>query len=122
MIPILVRLGGAAVILGLVLFAVSLGRVPINILWIYLALGALSLGNYWRDKRAAQRDDRRVPERSLLLLDLVFGIAGGLVAQVVFRRKTAKAEFANMSALIAAIHIVVLTLLITGSIQYPGAI
>ena len=46
----------------------------------------------------------------------------GLVAQVVFRHKTAKAEFANMSALIAAIHIVVLTLLITGSIQYPGAI
>jgi uncharacterized membrane protein YsdA (DUF1294 family) len=121
LISILVRLAGAAVIFGLVLFAVSLGRVPINILWIYLALGALSLGNYWRDKRAAQRDESRVPERSLHLLDFVFGIVGGLVAQVLFRHKTSKTEFATMSALIAAIHIVVLTLLITGSIAYPGA-
>jgi uncharacterized membrane protein YsdA (DUF1294 family) len=120
MVGIVLRLVGAAFILGFVLFAVQLGRAPLNLLWVYLVLGGLSLFNYWRDKRAAQRDERRVPERSLLGLDLVFGIIGGLVAQALLRHKNAKPEFGAATGLIAALHLVVLALLILGFIDFPG--
>lgn len=120
MVRIVLRLAGAALVLGFALFAVSLGRAPLNLLWVYLALGAFSAFNYWRDKRAAERDERRVPERSLLGLDLVFGIAGGLVAQALLRHKTAKPEFGAATGLITAVHLVVLALLILGFVDFPG--
>ena len=115
-----IRFVGAALILGFVVLAVSLGRAPLNLLWIYLVLGAFSILNYWRDKRAAQRDERRVPERSLLLLDLMFGIIGGLLAQALFRHKTSKPEYGAATGLITALHLVMLALLILGVIDFPG--
>ena len=120
MLRIVLRLAGAALVLGVVLVAVSLGRAPLNLLWVYLALGAISAFNYWRDKRAAERGDRRVPERLLLGLDLVFGIAGGLVAQALLRHKTSKPAFGAAIGLITAVHLAALALLILGFIDFPG--
>lgn len=114
------RLVGAVIILAFVTFAVSLGRAPLNLLWIYLALGAISFFRYWRDKRAAEKDTWRSTERSLHLLDLVFGIVGGLIAQAVLRHKISKPNFAMVTGLITAAHIVALALLITGFVDYPG--
>ena len=116
----IIRILGAVVILGLVALAASLGRVPLNLLWIYLILGALSAFRYWRDKRAAEANAWRSSENSLHLGDLVFGIAGGLLAQAGLRHKVAKPEFGAISGLIAALHIAALALLITGTIRYPG--
>jgi len=114
------RLVGAAIILAFVVFAVSLGRAPQNLLLIYLLIGAISFFNYWRDKRAAEAGKPRIRENVLHLSDLVFGIVGGLIGQVVLRHKTAKQEFGAITGLIAALHIVALALLITGFVAYPG--
>lgn len=48
---------------------------------------------YGKDKRAAQRGQRRTPEASLHLLSLLGGWPGALIAQAQFRHKTAKASF-----------------------------
>jgi uncharacterized membrane protein YsdA (DUF1294 family) len=48
---------------------------------------------YVVDKRAARLKRRRIAERTLLLLGLVGGWPGGLVAQHVVRHKTAKGSF-----------------------------
>lgn len=115
-----VRIAAALLVLGLAFAAAQTGRAPLNLFLIYLVLGALSLANYWRDKRAAEAGRDRVPERSLLLLDLVFGIAGGLFGQVLLRHKTAKPEFAIFGLAIATLHILGLTLLVLGVVKYPA--
>ena len=115
-----IRVLAALLVLGLAFAAAQTGRAPLNLFLIYLVLGALSFVNYWRDKRAAEAGRYRVPERSLLLLDLVFGIAGGLLGQVLLRHKTAKPEFAMFGLAIAALHILGLTLLVLGVVKYPS--
>jgi uncharacterized membrane protein YsdA (DUF1294 family) len=120
MMKSVLRLIGAAIILGFVAFAVSLGRAPLNLLWIYLIIGSISFFNYWRDKRAAEAGKLRVRENVLHLSDLVFGIVGGLIAQVVLRHKISKPNFAMVTGLITALHVVALALLITGYVDYPG--
>ena len=114
----LIRIIGAALILGFCAFAVSLGRAPFNLLLIYLIIGAISFFNYWRDKRAAEAGTLRVRETTMHLSDLVFGIAGGLLAQAVL--PTAKPQFGTISGVIAALHIAGLALLILGVVDYPG--
>jgi len=115
-----IRILGAALVLAFCALAVSLHRAPTNLLLIYLIIGAISFFNYWRDKRAAEAGTQRVREASLHLGDLVFGIAGGLLAQALLRHKTSKSEFGTVSGAIAALHIVGLTLLILGFYDYPG--
>ena len=116
----LIRIIGAALILGFCAFAVSLVRAPFNLLLIYLIIGAISFFNYWRDKRAAEAGTLRVRETTMHLSDLVFGIAGGLLAQAVLLHKTAKPQFGTISGVIAALHIAGLALLILGVVDYPG--
>jgi len=116
----IIRILGAALILGLCAFAVSLGRAPFNLLLIYLIIGAISFFNYWRDKRAAEAGRDRVRENTLHLGDLVFGIAGGLLAQALLRHKSAKPDYANITAIIAGLHIAALALLVAGIVDYPG--
>lgn len=120
MIAIVIRLVGAVLVLAFVAYAAQIGRVPQNLLWIYLVLGALSFANYWRDKRAAEAGRDRVSERSLLLLDLVFGIAGGLAAQALLRHKLSKPQYGMLTGVITALHLAALALLILGLVRYPS--
>ena len=76
----------------------------------WYALASLAcLVVYARDKRAAIRQQRRTPERTLLLLGLAGGWPGALLAQHWLRHKSSKTSFlawfwvtvaANLAALI----------------------
>lgn len=60
--------------------------------WCLLA-SAVSLGLYGHDKRAAQRKQWRIPERTLQLLAFAGGWPGALLGQAMFRHKHRKASF-----------------------------
>jgi uncharacterized membrane protein YsdA (DUF1294 family) len=72
-----------------------------------------SFALYAIDKRRAVRNRdgarrRRVPERTLHLIDLIGGWPGGLLARRAFRHKTdarAKARFVWTSRAIVAVHL-----------------
>ncbi len=60
---------------------------------LYGAASVVAFVAYALDKSAARRDAARVSERTLLLLGLVGGWPGALVAQQAFRHKTRKRSF-----------------------------
>lgn len=107
-----VWLAGSLIALGLLV--AILGRGPVILAIIYLAMGIASFALYWLDKRSAQAGGWRVPESSLHFLDLTFGIAGGLLAQQMLRHKTSKQGFAQKSYLIAFGHLALLLALLLG--------
>jgi uncharacterized membrane protein YsdA (DUF1294 family)/cold shock CspA family protein len=106
---------GAGLIVMLAFSAHLFGPAP---LWLpvgYLMLGVASIVTYWFDKRAAETGRWRVSERSLHTIDLIGGIAGGLLAQQLLRHKTSKPSFAGTTLLIALLHIAgLVTLLVLG--------
>ena len=53
-----------------------------------LAMSFVLLTAMGLDKRRARADRRRVPERTLFLLALLFGAPGGLLGMYAFRHKT----------------------------------
>jgi uncharacterized membrane protein YsdA (DUF1294 family) len=64
----------------------------------YLALGYLVMSfvcatAYWLDKTAAQNGEWRIPEATLLVLGLLGGWPGAIVAQQTLRHKTSKESF-----------------------------
>lgn len=58
-----------------------------------LAVSILSFSAYAIDKRRAGRAGARIAEATLLTLDAVGGWPGGLVAQRLWRHKTAKVSY-----------------------------
>lgn len=115
----ILRLIGAALLFLVALAGMLLGLAPSWVLAAYVMLGLVSFGVYGFDKRAARRADWRVAETTLHGIDLIGGIAGGLVGQVVFRHKTRKNPFVTVTALIAAAHIIALALLALGLWRIP---
>lgn len=118
----IVRVGGAVLVLLGALAATQLRMAPAWVLAAYLMLGAVSFGVYGFDKRAARRGDWRVPESTLHGIDLIGGIAGGLLGQAAFRHKTRKESFVIATALIAAAHFVALALLTLGFWHFPAVL
>ncbi|MDZ4762085.1 MAG: cold shock and DUF1294 domain-containing protein [Alphaproteobacteria bacterium] len=115
------RLVAATSLLILLVANLLLGRLPVWIVFLYLIAGLAAFVFYQADKRAAGDKTSRTPERRLHLLDLAFGIVGGLLAQHFFRHKTHKTEFSVITGLITALHALVLGLVLFG-VYAPGSV
>ena len=114
------RVFGAAVILGLLIANIFSGRLPVWVAVLYLIAGVGSFLLYGMDKQASREGGWRKPEIRLHLMDLTFGIVGGLFAQHVFRHKTRKQDFMTVTALITALHVLLLGLILFG-VYAPGS-
>lgn len=80
---------------------------------LYTFASIVCFAAYARDKAAARDGRRRTPERTLLLLGLIGGWPGAVLAQTHLRHKSSKNEFLtkfwisvaiNMSVLLALKH------------------
>ncbi|MBH3411761.1 DUF1294 domain-containing protein [Pseudomonas putida] len=60
---------------------------------MYPLVSLISLLLYWQDKRQAQGDAGRTPEKVLHASELLGGWPGALVAQQLFRHKTRKGSY-----------------------------
>lgn len=119
---VIIRIIGAALILLAAIIAALLGRAPLWVPVAYLMLGLVSVGVYGFDKRAARRGDWRVTETSLHGIDMIGGIAGGLVGQALFRHKTRKPDFAGATGAIALMHLTALAMLLFDFVRIPEAL
>jgi uncharacterized membrane protein YsdA (DUF1294 family)/cold shock CspA family protein len=79
--------------IGLYLVLAVLWRVPYQVAAGYLALSIISFIAYAADKAAATSGGWRTKESSLLLLGLVGGWPGAILAQQFLRHKSNKASF-----------------------------
>lgn len=70
----------------------------------YIVMGLMTAGAYARDKHAARLGRRRIPERSLHLLELCGGALGAVVARRTLRHKTRDTRFLLVSWAILALH------------------
>lgn len=73
--------------------AVFLWEVPAWVLGLYVGASILAFAVYGIDKFAAVSDSWRIPEHVLLLIGLLGGWPGAIVAQQVMRHKSSKASF-----------------------------
>ncbi|MDB5530732.1 MAG: hypothetical protein JWR51_3835 [Devosia sp.] len=112
-----VRYYAAAILAALALAGAAIGSVPLLLLLTYSVMGIVSAAVYYDDKRQAEAGGWRTSEARLHGIDLLFGIIGGLLAQQIFRHKTAKPEFALTSGAIAALHALLLIGLISGRLS-----
>ena len=72
---------------------------------VYLPVGALTALLYGLDKARARRGARRIPERTLHLLELAGGWAGAFWAQQQLRHKTRDRRFQLWFWLIGLVHL-----------------
>lgn len=79
--------------LALLVVLLIRGDLPAVLLGVYGVLSCLTFIRYGADKSAARQGRRRTPESSLHTMSLLGGWPGALVAQRVFRHKTAKRPF-----------------------------
>jgi len=112
------RLIAAPWILISAVLVVMMGRTPAWFGSLYLVMGTASMLLYWFDKSYALTGRSRVREISLHLSDAFFGIAGGLVAQHVFRHKTRKRTFRYITRLIFVAHATLLAAILGGLITF----
>lgn len=81
----------------LIALAIGVGIITpyrlLILLTVFIVLNLLTITAYRIDKRAAQSDNGRISEGTLLLLGLIGGWPGAILSQQWFRHKTAKSSF-----------------------------
>jgi uncharacterized membrane protein YsdA (DUF1294 family)/cold shock CspA family protein len=105
----------AALFLVVVALLVLVGKIPVQILLVYLAASALTFIVYAMDKSAAQRDAWRTSESTLHVLSLVGGWPGALLAQQTLRHKSSKEAFRFVFWLTVIVNVGVFVWLLTAS-------
>lgn len=68
--------------------------------------------SFYIDKKLAQSNERRIAESTLLGLAFFGGSLGSIIAQQKFRHKTRKQPFKSQLYTIAALHLVLIIVLI----------
>lgn len=71
----------------------------------YLVVGLITFAAFGWDKRCAERGARRIPERTLHLLELFGGWPAALVAMRTFRHKRRKPAYFVVTWAIALGHV-----------------
>lgn len=71
-----------------------------------LIINGITFFAFAADKRAAELGRRRMSERDLLTLAFIGGTPGALVAQQLLRHKTRKEPFRTTLWLLAALHVI----------------
>ncbi|WP_246604756.1 DUF1294 domain-containing protein [Aquisediminimonas sediminicola] len=66
---------------------------PLHLFGALLAINLWTMLRFWQDKAYAAHRQRRIPERSLLLLAAIGGTPGAFLARHLFRHKTRKQPF-----------------------------
>lgn len=102
----------------LVLLAIGSGHVPVWFGLIYTLMGAASAVLYRYDKLYAMEGRYRVSEANLHVVDLAFGIIGGLAAQELYRHKTVKPTFVTTTWSIALLHVLGLAMCALGLLHF----
>lgn len=102
----------AAAFLGVVVLLAFVGRLWWPIACVYIVASILAYLAYKRDKEAAQRGARRTNEWNLIMLGLIGGWPGALVARYRFRHKTKKVAFRIGYWLSVALNVAALAWLI----------
>jgi uncharacterized membrane protein YsdA (DUF1294 family)/cold shock CspA family protein len=111
------RTAAATLMTLLILWAIGTDRAPQWIGLLYAAMGAGSALLYRFDKLYALTGKYRVSETNLHVVDLSFGIIGGLAAQEVYRHKTIKPRFVATTWAIALLHTLGLAALAFGWLE-----
>jgi uncharacterized membrane protein YsdA (DUF1294 family) len=81
--------------------------IAITYIAVVAAMSLVTFVVYGFDKRRAQKDGRRVPEKSLHLMALLGGWPGALVGQRFFRHKTQKLSFLIVFWLCVTLHLAI---------------
>jgi uncharacterized membrane protein YsdA (DUF1294 family)/cold shock CspA family protein len=98
----------AVMLFILVQLVVITGRGPFGLSVYYVFMAGASLYLYSRDKQAALFGWWRISERTLLSVDLLGGIIGGLLAQHRYRHKQSKQSYQVKIFVIVVFHALLL--------------
>ncbi|CAN5498175.1 cold shock and DUF1294 domain-containing protein [soil metagenome] len=112
--PTSVVVGIASILAFATIYLVAGWRwgVPLSVAALYVALSILAFLIYAADKRAAQRGGWRTPENTLLLVGLIGGWPGAIVAQQLLRHKTKKLSFRTRFWVSVIVNVIVFVALV----------
>lgn len=112
------RVGAATMMTLLILWAIGTDNAPLWLGLLYAVMGVASAAQYRFDKIYALTNRWRVSESNLHIVDLSFGIIGGLSAQEFYRHKTVKPRFVATTWAIALFHTLLLAAVSFGWLRF----
>lgn len=116
---VVVGVGSVLAFAAVYLVAYWRWQVPWTVAFVYLGVSVLTFAMYAADKRAAQGNHWRTPENTLLLVGLIGGWPGAVVAQQLLRHKTKKLRFRTRFWSTVILNVIAFVLLAWYSSAHP---
>ncbi|RCU45629.1 DUF1294 domain-containing protein [Corallincola holothuriorum] len=107
---------GAAITIGFcafLVFVIGTGRLPLEVLYFYIAVSVVTFFAYALDKSAAQNNRWRTQESTLHLFGLMGGWPGAFYAQNKLRHKSKKSAFKHVFWFTVVINLAMFSWLLT---------